>query len=117
MPCHSDVLHMFVLKGRISGRNFFRMFICSGSKVHDFDCELMVILPTSFSVHSWNSSKVIVAVSRNDWTGQPPEDRCTLAMFSLKKSINSCPVGHPLVGVFVRSDPISVEIDCYSFLG
>ena len=117
MPCRSDVFLMSVIKGRISGRNSFRIFVHSGSKAHDFDCELMIILPTSSSVHSLNSSEVIVAVSRDDWTGQPPVDRRTLAIFSLKKSINFCAVGHPLVGVFVRPDPVIIETDCHSFLG
>ena len=108
---------MSVIKRRISGRNSFRMFVCSGSKVHDFDCELMIILPTSSSVHSWNSSKVAVAVSRDDWTGQPPVDGRTLAIFSLKKSINSCAVAYPLMDVFVRPDTAIIGIDCHSFVG
>ena len=101
MPCRSDVLHMSTIKGRIYE---------SRSKAHDFDCELMIILLTS--------SDVTVAVSRDDWTGQSPVDRHTLSIFLLKKSINSCAAGHyTSMGVFVRPDPVSIEIDCHSFLG
>ena len=71
----------------------------------------------SSSEYSSNSSKVTIECLRADFTGQPPVDRCTLAIFSLKKSIRSCAVGQSPVDAFVLPDAMSVDMDCQCFLG
>ena len=115
-PSESDMLHMSVMNGIYSVRNFFTSCDGIGLRAHVHGASELTFLISSM-VYGDKNWRTAGAGGSSDSGGPPPVARRTTSTFSLKNSKKSCTVDKytpkPLVVPLWRS----VELESQSFYG